>query len=50
VTPEQGSFEWFHDVMDEVAETDKNDVIELHNHCTSMYEEGDARSALISMI
>ncbi|KAL5678573.1 hypothetical protein ACJX0J_014704, partial [Zea mays] len=50
VTPEQGSFEWFHDVMNEVAETDKNGVIELHNHCTSVYEEGDARSALISMI
>jgi respiratory burst oxidase len=36
--------------MNEVAETDKNGVIELHNHCTSMYEEGDARTALISMI
>ena len=50
VTREQGSFEWFHGVMDEVAETDKKGVIELHNYCTSVYEEGDARSALIAML
>ncbi|KAK3231553.1 hypothetical protein Dsin_003434 [Dipteronia sinensis] len=25
-------------------------VIELHNYCTSVYEEGDARSALIAML
>ncbi|ONM26798.1 Respiratory burst oxidase homolog protein C [Zea mays] len=36
--------------MNEVAETDKKGVIELHNHCTSVYGEGDARSALITMI
>ena len=36
--------------MDEVAETDKKGVIELHNYCTSVYEEGDARSALIAML
>ncbi|TVU24473.1 hypothetical protein EJB05_26914, partial [Eragrostis curvula] len=35
VTKEQGSFEWFRGVMDEVAETDKKGVIELHNHCTT---------------
>jgi Ferric reductase NAD binding domain len=25
-------------------------VIELHNHCSSVYQEGDARSALIVML
>lgn len=50
VTREQGSFEWFRGVMDEVAETDRKGVIELHNYCTSVYEEGDARSALIAML
>lgn len=25
-------------------------IIELHNYCTSVYEEGDARSALIAML
>ncbi|KAK7284370.1 hypothetical protein RJT34_19115 [Clitoria ternatea] len=50
VTREQGSFEWFRGVMDEVAEYDKDGIIELHNYCTSVYEEGDARSALITML
>ncbi|KAL5979967.1 hypothetical protein ACLOJK_039079 [Asimina triloba] len=50
VTREQGSFEWFKGVMNEVAETDQKGVIELHNYCTSVYEEGDARSALIAML
>ncbi|KAJ3681386.1 hypothetical protein LUZ60_015875 [Juncus effusus] len=50
VTREEGSFEWFRGVMNEVAEKDKDGVIELHNHCTSVYEEGDARSALIIML
>ncbi|CAH2073703.1 unnamed protein product [Thlaspi arvense] len=50
VTREQGSFDWFKNVMDEVAITDRNKVIELHNYCTSVYEEGDARSALITML
>ena len=50
VTREQGSFDWFKNVMDEVALTDRNKVIELHNYCTSVYEEGDARSALITML
>ncbi|XP_022146042.1 respiratory burst oxidase homolog protein B [Momordica charantia] len=50
VTREQGSFEWFRGVMDEVAENDGDKVIELHNYCTSVYEEGDARSALITML
>ncbi|MQL79991.1 hypothetical protein Taro_012450 [Colocasia esculenta] len=50
VTREQGSFEWFRGVMDEVAEKDRAGAIELHNYCTSVYEEGDARSALIVML
>ncbi|XP_042496321.1 respiratory burst oxidase homolog protein C-like [Macadamia integrifolia] len=51
VTREQGSFDWFKGVMNEVAEFDqKEGVIELHNYCTSVYEEGDARSALIAML
>ncbi|KAK1271049.1 hypothetical protein QJS04_geneDACA021054 [Acorus gramineus] len=50
VTREQGSFEWFKGVMDEVAETDRKGAVELHNYCTSVYEEGDARSALIAML
>eukprot|EP01018_Ginkgo_biloba_P018554 Gb_27289 [translate_table: standard] len=50
VTREQGSFEWFKGVMNEVAESDQNRVIEMHNYLTSVYEEGDARSALIAMV
>eukprot|EP00250_Pteridium_aquilinum_P020020 c24671_g1_i1 orf=344-3124(+) len=50
VTREQSSFEWFKEVMNEVAEHDKKATIEMHNHLTSVYEEGDARSALITMV
>ncbi|KAK9108658.1 hypothetical protein Syun_024669 [Stephania yunnanensis] len=50
VTREQGSFEWFKGIMNEVAEMDQKGVIEFHNYCTSVYEEGDARSALIAML
>ncbi|KAM7269087.1 hypothetical protein ACFE04_024584 [Oxalis oulophora] len=50
VTREQGSFEWFKGIMDEVSEMDETKIIELHNYCTSVYEEGDARSALIAML
>ncbi|KAL8146198.1 hypothetical protein AgCh_004080 [Apium graveolens] len=50
ITREQGSFEWFKGVMDDVAEYDVNHVIEMHNYLTSVYEEGDARSALITMV
>ncbi|CAN6351941.1 unnamed protein product [Urochloa humidicola] len=50
-TREEGSFEWFRGVMNEVAERDAGgEVVELHNHCTSVYEEGDARSALLVML
>lgn len=50
VTREQGSFDWFKGIMNEVAEMDSRGVIEMHNYCTSVYEEGDARSALITML
>ncbi|KAJ6830427.1 putative respiratory burst oxidase-like protein A [Iris pallida] len=50
VTREQGSFDWFKEVMNEVAELDQRGVIEMHNYLTSVYEEGDARSALITMV
>ncbi|VVA90575.1 unnamed protein product [Arabis nemorensis] len=49
-TREQGSLEWFSEDMNEVAEYDSEGIIELHNYCTSVYEEGDARSALITML
>ncbi|XP_059642733.1 respiratory burst oxidase homolog protein C-like isoform X2 [Cornus florida] len=50
MTKEQGSYEWFKEVMNEIPKMDKNGVIEMRNYCTSVYEEGDARSALIAMI
>ena len=50
MTREQDSFDWFKGVMDEVAELDHDGVIELHNHCTSVHAQGDARSAFIGMI
>nr|XP_043619174.1 putative respiratory burst oxidase homolog protein H [Erigeron canadensis] len=50
VTREQGSFEWFKGVMDDIAEYDKNNIIEMHTYLTCVHEEGDARSALIAMV
>ncbi|KAK6787548.1 hypothetical protein RDI58_016073 [Solanum bulbocastanum] len=50
VTREQGSFDWFKGLMNELAEMDCDGIIEMHNYCTSVYEEGDARSALIAML
>ncbi|CAN6451347.1 unnamed protein product [Victoria cruziana] len=50
VTREPGSFEWFKEVMNEVAEMDQKGVIEMHNYLTSVYEEGDARSTLLTMV
>ncbi|XP_021716253.1 putative respiratory burst oxidase homolog protein H [Chenopodium quinoa] len=49
-TREQASFDWFKGVMDDIAEYDTDNVIEMHNYLTSVYEEGDARSALIQMV
>ncbi|KAG6410660.1 hypothetical protein SASPL_128725 [Salvia splendens] len=50
VTKEQGTFDWFKGVMNEVVEMDHNRVIEMHNYCTNVYEEGNARSLLISKL
>ncbi|XP_022985357.1 respiratory burst oxidase homolog protein A-like [Cucurbita maxima] len=50
VTREQGSFDWFKGVMNEISELDQRGVIEMHNYLTSVYEEGDARSTLITMV
>ncbi|KAG1366762.1 respiratory burst oxidase-like protein F [Cocos nucifera] len=51
VTREQGSFEWFRDIMKEVSIVNrKKGVIEMHNYLTSVFQEGDKRSALISAI
>ncbi|KAA8541035.1 hypothetical protein F0562_024998 [Nyssa sinensis] len=51
VTREAGSFEWFKDIMKEISKTNqKQDVVEMHNFLTCVYQAGDARSALISAI
>ncbi|GAU36031.1 hypothetical protein TSUD_208000 [Trifolium subterraneum] len=51
VTREQNSFEWFRDVIKEIANSTKQQsVVEMHNFLTSVYPEGDVRSALLSVI
>lgn len=52
VTREQSSFDWFKDLMKEIDETNQKqvNVVEVFNFLTSVYQEGDARSALISVI
>ncbi|KAG6520892.1 respiratory burst oxidase homolog protein E-like [Zingiber officinale] len=50
VTREAGSFEWFKGVMNDVADMDKKGIIEMHNYLTSVYEERDARTTLLSMV
>ncbi|KAL8117474.1 respiratory burst oxidase homolog protein C-like [Apium graveolens] len=50
ITPSQGSFDWFNGVINEITDVDKNRVIEIHNYCTSVYEEGNVQSAVISML
>jgi respiratory burst oxidase len=48
---EQGFFDWFKGVINEVAEDDHHrKVIEIHSHLTSVYEDGDARSALVTVL
>ncbi|KAK4441132.1 putative respiratory burst oxidaseprotein H [Sesamum alatum] len=37
-------------IKDIVNNEARNNVIEMHNYLTSVYEEGDARSALIAMV
>ncbi|XP_027368818.1 respiratory burst oxidase homolog protein A-like [Abrus precatorius] len=47
----QNSFDWFRDVMKEISNsTKKQSVVEMHNFLTSVYPEGDVRSALLSVI
>lgn len=36
--------------MREVEEIDNKELIEMHNYLTSVYEEGDARSTLVTML
>ncbi|CDY11054.1 BnaA03g47130D [Brassica napus] len=51
VTREQGPYDWFMDIMNEIAARDVNKIIELHNYCINVFEEDDgARSALIRML
>ncbi|KAK9705667.1 hypothetical protein RND81_07G074700 [Saponaria officinalis] len=50
VTREQGSFEWFKGVMEEVADLDDKGLIKMHTYLTSVYEECDARSTLLTLI
>ncbi|KAL9242186.1 hypothetical protein vseg_016211 [Gypsophila vaccaria] len=50
VTREAESFEWFKGVMEEVANLDHKDLIEMHNYLTSVYEECDARSTLLTLV
>jgi len=53
VTREQSSFDWFRDVMKEISKSNQKQsvaVVEMHNFLTSVYQEGDVRSALISAI
>ncbi|KAK1363934.1 respiratory burst oxidase-like [Heracleum sosnowskyi] len=50
VASSQSSFDWFNGVIDEITNVDKNGVIEVDNYCTSVYEEGNAQSALISLL
>ncbi|GMN54279.1 hypothetical protein TIFTF001_023409 [Ficus carica] len=51
VTREQSSFDWFRDIMKETSKSDqKQSVVEVHNFLTSIYQEGDVRSAFISAI
>lgn len=49
-TSKQSTYDWFRGIMNEVAEKDKDGIVELHNYCTSVHKEGDARSAVITML
>uniref|UniRef100_A0A7N0V176 Uncharacterized protein n=1 Tax=Kalanchoe fedtschenkoi TaxID=63787 RepID=A0A7N0V176_KALFE len=51
VTREHYSFAWFRDAMKEFSNSEQyQSVVEMNNHLTSVYKEGDARSVLISAI
>ncbi|MED6145029.1 hypothetical protein PIB30_021177 [Stylosanthes scabra] len=52
VTREQNSLDWFRDVMNQIATSNKNQsVVEMHNFLTStVYPAGDIRASLLSVI
>ncbi|KAI4335910.1 hypothetical protein L6164_014506 [Bauhinia variegata] len=51
ITREQSSFDWFRDFMKELSNsTSKHSTVEMHNFLTSVYQEGDVRSAFLSLI
>ncbi|KAH7298309.1 hypothetical protein KP509_25G036700 [Ceratopteris richardii] len=50
VTREESSLDWFKGILNDVMESDHKGIVELHNYLTGAYEEGDARSALITML
>eukprot|EP01018_Ginkgo_biloba_P012100 Gb_17687 [translate_table: standard] len=50
VTREQGSFDWFKEVMNEFIEMDQKEKIKMHNYLMSVYEEGDSRSIFNYMV
>nr|QDH44653.1 respiratory burst oxidase-like protein N [Ricinus communis] len=51
VTREQSSFDWFRDVLWETSKINqKKSVVEMQYFLTNVYQEGDARSAIISAI
>ncbi|TVU33847.1 hypothetical protein EJB05_15659, partial [Eragrostis curvula] len=51
VTREQGSIEWFKGVLDDIAESDRDNVIEMHNYLTSVYmKKGMQGRPLIAML
>ncbi|TVU03402.1 hypothetical protein EJB05_51066, partial [Eragrostis curvula] len=51
VTREQGSIEWFKGILDDIAESDRDNVIEMHNYLTSVYmKKGMQGRPLIAML
>ncbi|XP_023007323.1 putative respiratory burst oxidase homolog protein H [Cucurbita maxima] len=50
VTKEQASFDWFKGVLDDVAEYNQDNIIEMHIHLSCVYKEGDVRSVFITML
>ncbi|KAK4835067.1 hypothetical protein QYF36_004798 [Acer negundo] len=48
VTREQSSFDWFREVIKEISK--QSAAKEMHNFLTSVHEDGDARSALITAV
>eukprot|EP00271_Cylindrocystis_brebissonii_P021976 TRINITY_DN819_c0_g2_i5.p1 TRINITY_DN819_c0_g2~~TRINITY_DN819_c0_g2_i5.p1 ORF type:complete len:1048 (+),score=169.04 TRINITY_DN819_c0_g2_i5:366-3509(+) len=46
-TREQGSFQWFSDLMEQATEDDKAGIVEMHNYLTSAYGDDDPRAFLL---